>query len=336
WQQVLRLPRVSVHDNFFEIGGHSLLVVQLMTRIEQVLHVGIPVIELYKHPTVAALAEYVVTVATGSDTERSASPLVVLSARDSGTPLVVIPGIIGALHGYYDFARAVGESRPVFGLHASSAREIANGHTVESIARLYVSSLHEVWDGGPLHLLGHSYGGIVAFEMVRQLEEQGHQPRSLILVDVDPLALRTKDLAPDIFALQYMLKFLRIDDVVPRDLEPADGEDVASLLDDLATRHHQQVSSGRQHLAEWIHTIRSRYTQTYAPAPYQPAADILHVWAQHGASLHGASEAWKKVLRKETDRVVVPGDHESLISREHATQLARTVNAWIAGGLKPE
>ncbi|HYK04977.1 MAG TPA: amino acid adenylation domain-containing protein [Thermoanaerobaculia bacterium] len=307
WQQVLRLPRVGMDDNFFEIGGHSLLVVQLMTRVEQALHLRIPVIELYKNPTVAALAAH---LSADQRTDPSASPLVVLSARETGEPLVLIPGIVGALHGYYDLARAVGELRPVYGLHASSTAEVEHCHTVESIARLYVTSLLdtsllELWDRGPFHLLGHSYGGIVAFEMVRQLEQQGRQPGSLILVDVDPLVLQTKELPPDAFALQYMARYL--------------GGTTLSAESE----------------AQWVRTVQSRYAETFVPTPYRPATDVLHVWAQQGAALHGAAAAWQQLLQKETESVVLPGDHESVIAREHAPELARTVNDWIARVLTP-
>jgi amino acid adenylation domain-containing protein len=302
WQQVLHVPRVGVDDNFFELGGHSLLVVQLMTRIEQALHVRIPVIELYKNPTVAALATHITTDQT---TDPSASPLVLLSARESGAPLVVIPGIVGVLHGYYDLAKSLGELRPIFGLHGSSTAEAEGTHTVESIARLYVSTLLELWDRGPFHLLGHSYGGIVAFEMVRQLEQQGHPPASLILVDVDPLVLQTKELPPEAFALQYMAQYL--------------GD----------------TTSTAESEAQWVRTVQSRYAETFVPPPYRPATDVLHVWAQHGAILHGADAAWQQLLQKETEQVVLPGDHESVIAREHAAELARTVNNWIAGVLTP-
>jgi amino acid adenylation domain-containing protein len=340
WEQVLHVPRVGIHDHFFEIGGHSLLVVQLITRIEHALNVDIPVIELYKHPTVAALAAYVTRIAgeerSPRNPETSASPLVVLSARESRAPLVVIPGIVGVLHGYYDFAQAAGELRPVYGLHASSMQEIDIRHTVESIARLYVSSLLEVWDRGPFHILGHSYGGIIAFEMVRQLEQQGHQPGSLILVDADPLALKMKELAPNVFVLHYMLRFLRLDDVALADaaegLESAGSERLAAVLSELVSGRHPDGSFGYERMDQWVRTIQSRYIDAYAPAPYRPAADVLEIWAQHGAIQRVAGDSsatWQQILQKQTRRVVMPGDHESVIQREHAPRLARLVNDWI-------
>jgi hypothetical protein len=139
------------------------------------------------------------------------------------------------------------------------------------------------------------------------------------------LALKTKDLPPAAFALQYMLRYLRLDGTAI----PEDSDDVVAALQELASGHPPG------HMAQWVRTIQSRYVDTHVPAPYRPGADVLEVWAQHGAVLHGAGAAWQQVLQKPTDRVVLPGDHESVIGREHASRLARTVNDWIAGVLTP-
>jgi amino acid adenylation domain-containing protein len=335
WQQVLKLPRVGIHDHFFEIGGHSLLVVQVVTRIAQALNVDVAVMDLYRYPTIAALAEHVTRMASETPAETASSPLMTLAGRENGAPLVVIPGIVGVLHGYYDFAQAVGEFRPVYGLHGLSKQELDIRHTVESIAKLYVASLLDVWDRGPFHLLGHSYGGIIAFEMLRQLEQQGHRLGSLILVDADPLALKMKELSPNAFVLRYMLRFLRLDDVAMPEtaeaLEHADSERLAAVLRDLVARRDPDASLGYEQMDQWVRTIQSRYVDGYAPAPYRPNADVLEIWAEHGAAMRrkDPSAMWHQVLQKSTVRAVAPGDHESVIGREHAARLAQMVNEWI-------
>ena len=344
WQEVLRVPQVGVHANFFEIGGHSLLVGQLTARIKQALGVEVPFIELYKHPTVAELAAQVTGTTSDQSSwpelESSASPLVVLCARETGAPLVLLPGIAGALPGYYDLAQAVGQLRPVYGLHALSIQETAISHTVENIAQLYVSSLLDVWDEGPLHILGHSYGGMVAFEMVKQLERQGRDVDSLILVDVHPSALKTIDLPPNVFVLRYMGEILRLEDAAieeaTKKLEFASREQVAAFMHELVCKRDADGSSSYERIYQRVCTIQSRYIHTYTPAVYTPRARVLKIWAEDGAmreagetSAGHVDATWRQMLQKETDRVVVPGDHETLFRHEYTPRLARLLNDWI-------
>jgi thioesterase domain-containing protein/acyl carrier protein len=339
WQQVLAIPRVGIHDNFFEIGGHSLLVVRLTALIRQAVDVELPVTELYKYPTVAELAAQLTRITSDqsslSQAESSASPLIVLSARGTGTPLVLIPGIAGVLPAYYDLAQAVGEMRSVYGLHALSAQEAAIPRTVENIAQLYVSSLLDFWDKGPIHILGHSYGGLLAFEMVCQLEQQGRDVDSLILVDSDPFALQAVELPPNVFILRYMGDLLHLDDAAIEEatkrLELAGVEQVVAFLHDLAFRCNAGRWFDRDQIYQWVCTIQSRYINRYVPAGYRPTARVLKIWGEDGAvkEVGDLDAAWQQILQKETDRLVVPGDHETLMRREYAPGFGRLLNDWI-------
>ncbi|HET8797269.1 MAG TPA: hypothetical protein VFO89_06270, partial [Thermoanaerobaculia bacterium] len=101
-----------------------------------------------------------------------------------------------------------------------------------------------------------------------------------------------------------------------------------SLLHETVSARDPEASPGPDHLAQWIRTVRSRYRETYVPAPYQPAADVLEISAQKGVITRTASQ-WPVLLHKPTEHVVLPGDHESVIGREHAPRLARLVGAWM-------
>ena len=68
----LGIPRVGVHDNFFEIGGHSLMVVRLTARIKQALHIELTFTDLYKYPTVAELAAQLTRMASDRSSLRAA------------------------------------------------------------------------------------------------------------------------------------------------------------------------------------------------------------------------------------------------------------------------
>ncbi len=340
WRQLLGVPRVGVRDNFFEIGGHSLLVVRLSALIKQTLDIQLPVTELYRYPTVAELAAQLTRISNNESSLRerklSASPLVMLSAQGTGTPLVLIPGIAGVLLAYYDLAQAIGEMRPVYGMNALSAQEAVVSNTVENIARIYVSSLFDVWNEGPIHILGHSYGGMVAFEMVRQLEQMGRVVDSLILVDTHPFALQTVELPPNVFVLRYIGDLLRLDSAAiekaEKRLEHAGIEPVAAFLHDLASGRNADRSLDRGQVYQLVCTVQSRYINSYVPTAYTPRARVLKVWAEDGTMKEAPDldSVWRQILYKETDRLAVPGDHETLVGREYASTLGRMLNDWIS------
>jgi len=181
---------------------------------------------------------------------------------------------------------------------------------------------------------------MVAFEMVRQLERQGRDVDSLIFADVDPLALQMKDHSPNVFVLRYMGQLLRLDDSVIADaaeqLESAGREQLAAVLHDLVSRRDTDGSLGYEQIYQQVCVIQSRYSNAYIPIAYRPVARVLKIWAEDGA-IRGTGEmphsnldtTWRQILQKETDYLVVPGDHETLIGRQYAPRLARLLNAWI-------
>ena len=74
WQDVLGLDRVGVHDNFFELGGHSLLLAQVHSKLQQQIQKRIPIVDLFHHPTIRALADFL-----GEDT---APPAITVGVQD--------------------------------------------------------------------------------------------------------------------------------------------------------------------------------------------------------------------------------------------------------------
>ncbi|TVP65178.1 MAG: amino acid adenylation domain-containing protein, partial [Nodularia sp. (in: Bacteria)] len=58
WKQVLNLEKVGIHDNFFDLGGHSLLVVQVNNKLREILHRDLSVVEIFQNPTIKSLAEH--------------------------------------------------------------------------------------------------------------------------------------------------------------------------------------------------------------------------------------------------------------------------------------
>jgi oxalate---CoA ligase len=180
WRELLGVEQVGIYDDFFELGGHSLLAVRLLARIEKVFGRVVPLAMLMNGATVEGLAELL-------EQETWAAPLsslVQIQAGDSRPPLFCIHAKTGNVVIYKELARYLGQDQPVYGLQARGVDGRQEPLTrVEEMAAYYLEEIVAVQPEGPYLLFGYSFGGLVAYEMARQLNEQGRQVALLALGD---------------------------------------------------------------------------------------------------------------------------------------------------------
>jgi yersiniabactin nonribosomal peptide synthetase len=175
WESVLEVSPIGIHDDFFGLGGHSLAAIQVMTRIAQRHGVHLPLGELLRGRTVEHLARSIEQAARWS-------PLVRINSIEAGTPLFLVHPAGGHVLCYQELAQRL--QRPVLGLQAPGLEGDREPiEDINAMAALYVRALREAQPAGPYHLGGWSSGGLVAFEMARQLEDQGDTVAQLTLID---------------------------------------------------------------------------------------------------------------------------------------------------------
>jgi amino acid adenylation domain-containing protein len=185
WGEILKVERVGLHDNFFSLGGHSLLVLQLVTCMEESLKVEIPVRVLFEAPTVAEIAKYI----AGSNGKRPQSSPVVVSMQPRGTrtPLFFVHAVDGQVMSYVELSRELGLEQPFYGLQSPPADSFPDSDAgITEMAKLYIQEIRTVQPHGPYLLGGWSMGGLVAWEMAQQLVKQGETIKLLALIDAVP------------------------------------------------------------------------------------------------------------------------------------------------------
>jgi thioesterase domain-containing protein/acyl carrier protein len=175
---VLELPSVPVTASFFDLGGDSLRALRLVTAIRRRCELDLPLRMLFEHPSVAALA-----AATHRGTNVEQEPLVAIQPHGRRPPLFCVHAIDGDVLGYFELARRLGREQPLYGLQAWRRPDEPFGTTVEEMAQVYVGALRRVQPSGPYRLVGWSFGGVIAFEMARQLRAAGESVALLTLLD---------------------------------------------------------------------------------------------------------------------------------------------------------
>ena len=203
WTDLLNLEQVGISDNFFDVGGHSLLAVQLLNRMKkQFGQSNLSLATLFQVPTIeqaAALLEKEVR------SEESRIPVAQVAQAMGLSPLVIIQSVVkayelqakppffwvhdgtGDVYWGLNLAKHLRHDRPFYGIQALGLTvDQSLFYSIEEMATFYINKLLAVQPDGPYFLGGYSLGGLVAFEMARQLQAQGSSIALLTILDSYP------------------------------------------------------------------------------------------------------------------------------------------------------
>jgi aspartate racemase len=176
WADILKLGQVGIHDNFFDLGGHSLAATRLVSGIAREYKRDVPVTLVFQKPTIEEMA------AVLSDNNAFDRHSVLVTFQNHGTkpPFFCVYGVRIWAHNPED------PSQPFYALapHGQDGRRAPA--TVEAMAADYVREMKAVQAKGPYFLAGYSFGAIAAFEMARQLQGRGEEVALLLLIDPSP------------------------------------------------------------------------------------------------------------------------------------------------------
>jgi thioesterase domain-containing protein/acyl carrier protein len=182
WEQVLGINSVGIRDNFFEIGGHSLLAAGLLAEIEKIFGKNLPLSTIFQSPTIEQLADIL-----REPEWSSPSPSMVVIQPGTGSykpPLFCIHVLGRGLEFYRPLMNYIDQSQPVLGLSTQIMDEkLAPPNRVEELAAYYIKEMQIFQPYGPYFILGVSFGGTVAFEIARQLDAKGQKVALLGLLD---------------------------------------------------------------------------------------------------------------------------------------------------------
>jgi amino acid adenylation domain-containing protein len=202
WQEYLEIDPIDVNADFFELGGHSMTAVRVMTRLENETGNRLPLVALLKNPTVKKLAAYMDSEFISWDS------LVPLKPTGTRAPLFIVHGAHHNVFIFNDLAKQLDDDQPVYALQPKGLDGVSEPYdSIEEMAAHYISEIRTTHPEGPYALAGFSMGGIVAFEMARQLRKQGMDVKILAMFDayVFPMYYYKNPLVKKLVSLLYLI-----------------------------------------------------------------------------------------------------------------------------------
>ncbi|MEL7504598.1 MAG: alpha/beta fold hydrolase [Cyanobacteria bacterium J06554_6] len=179
WETVLEVRPLSVEVSFFDLGGNSLLAVQLFNQMQQQLDCALPLATLFQAPNVRQFA----ALLSQQQTPLQWTSLVPIQTSGSQSPLFFHGGSADALT-WARFAHLLGPEQPFYALQRPDldGSDVVH-HTVEALATDCIKEMRMVQPAGPYLLGGHCFGGAVAFEIAQQLKAAGEAVAEIVLID---------------------------------------------------------------------------------------------------------------------------------------------------------
>lgn len=182
WAEALGMDEVGIDENFFDLGGHSLMAVQIMAKLEKETGKRLPIAALFEAPTVRQLSYYL----ESGDIPSLWEALVPIKPHGTKPPLYIVHGDGLNVMVFNSIPKYMDADQPLFGLQPKGLNGVDRpDESMEEIAAYYISGILEHNPHGPYFLAGYSFGGIVAFEMAKQLEQQGHVVKLLAMFDTN-------------------------------------------------------------------------------------------------------------------------------------------------------
>ena len=361
WSAMLGVKQIGVHDDFFDLGGNSLMAMRMIAEIERIWGRRIPFQALLATPTVENVASVLMSAMRSDTDERGA---VVLQEGGPGTPLAFVHGdILG--YGWYTrrLAALLGES-PLIVLPTLGPRTGAVA-SIESMASTHIAALRAIQAEGPYRIGGFCSGGMIAYEMARQLADVGQVVDRVIMVDAFCSNLRVRAMEPLVrlltrartaeaqlqrraeiyFSIQYAFQRVRQVRQMPaseklqwfanlirrklglratspsREADIIQDDDVEVADSDLAT-----VLSESRAVFQFV----ARAQRGYLPASYRGRIDVI--WAADALARRpwlSAGGGWEKVAA-ELHAHTIAGNHLSIVTQNGLPALADAIRKCLS------
>jgi len=331
WQTWLKPERIGRQDNFFDLGGNSLLAISLCRDIETALNRSIPISALFQHPTIQDFAKLL----QDAPDDLQESSLITIQGKGRQLPIFAVHVLGKGLQYYRPLVKYLGDDQPLYGL-SFNLLDDAEGRSkgIKELSEIYIKDLKTLQPHGPYYLLGVSIGGRVAFEMAQQLQAQGEEVALLGLIDT---TARTgvKHLPPSSRVSGHWGKFKQEGfSYITRKLKSRFGRiqyRLKAIRAEIYQRFSQPVPDELKSIASLETNIKIK--KQHFPQPYSGKVTLFRAMgrrAEVGTEID-PQYGWGDLAVGGLDIYDIPGDHLLMLQEPHVQVLAEKIQEITQG-----
>jgi len=313
WEECMGISECDVNDNFFALGGHSLMAVQILSKVEKRIGKKLQLAVLFKYPDIRSLAAFL-------DSEKKDfiyKCLVPIKPSGNKPPLYIIHGEGLNVLNFSSLAEYMDEERPIFGLQAMGLNGVdAPLETIPQIASCYLGEILQHNPDGPYLIAGYSFGGYVAVEIEKQMEAMGKTVQMLVMFDTDAEKTEYKDwyyLFPRKVKRNFpiFISFLKSSFQQPLVMLKRQFSNHPRIsFADYLSRRDSKV------FYQMIKKIKDRHLSAFRNYSMEPFNNKVYLFKAK-VCVHyvddGIFLGWKKYAKNDVELFEVPGDHLSML-----------------------
>ncbi|SAK90671.1 non-ribosomal peptide synthetase [Caballeronia temeraria] len=303
--EALERDSVSIDDNFFALGGHSLRAARLVNRIRDTLGVDPGIRALFEAPTVALLGERL----QRRDASDALAPLLPLQHASAAAPVFCVHPGYGLSWCYATLIPHLGVDVPLYGLQSPMLSGEAPPPSLAGLADRYLAHIRTIQPRGPYRLMGWSFGGLVAHQIATRLEAQGESVARVVMLDSNlPQRARHETLAPA----------THLGNVLAMIGYPFSETAPGALRWDRVMDHMRAIESPLAHVPQSALPALVEVTACHASlaASFRPAplgAPVTFMRAAVTPSADSSLRAWRASARGALDIIDVPYEHDHMM-----------------------
>ena len=323
WEDVLNLAPIGIHDNFFEIGGDSILSIQIIAKARASGMLLSPN-QFFEYQTIAELADFTMSKNRGSEKGQKTDVFKhVVPIRATGSKPALFCLHSGGSHFFFYnlFAQYLPSDRPVYAVQASGHEgEPILHHSVAEMATDFIGEIRKVQPKGPYHLLSYCFNSAVGIEIIRILERESESAH-LIVADTmaDYLSMFAPSRTPK--RISALLGRLKVDPITTV-LNFVHSKMVLPLNKKLK----DITSSGSQRTIRKLHNNHIKIYSRYSWRPVEGKIQLLLTQKPDLEFNTILITSWEKLTKKGVNVVPVKGDHDSLFLAPSAETTAQSIS----------